>query len=63
MAGLSPDLGRTALAKALEVGAEQLGWDSARCEAEAEAYRAEVRKLSTLTAMGMRSEERVSGGS
>jgi glycerol-3-phosphate dehydrogenase len=45
MAGLSPDLGRSALRQALPVAAQYLGWDPARLAAEAAAFEAEIRVL------------------
>ncbi len=45
MAGLSPDLGRGALPRALPVAARHLGWDARRLGFEAEAYEAEIRVL------------------
>jgi glycerol-3-phosphate dehydrogenase len=45
MAGLSPDLGRSALQRALPVAAKYLGWDAGRLAIEAEAYAAEIRVL------------------
>ena len=45
MAGLSPDLGRGALQRALPVAAKYLGWDAQRLASEAEACAAEIRVL------------------
>ena len=45
MAGLSPDLGRGALQRALPVAAKYLGWDAHRLASEAEACAAEIRVL------------------
>jgi glycerol-3-phosphate dehydrogenase len=42
MAGLSPDLGRGALQRALPVAARYLGWDAQRLASEAEAFEVEI---------------------
>lgn len=42
MAGLSPDLGRGAVAATLAVAAHHLGWGAARCAAEQGAYEREL---------------------
>ena len=48
MAGLSPDLGRGALPKALSVAARYLDWDVTRLNAEQAAYEAEIRVLESF---------------
>ncbi len=50
MAGLGPDLGRSALQRALPVAAKHLGWNAARLNAETEAYEAEIRVLESVCA-------------
>jgi glycerol-3-phosphate dehydrogenase len=47
MAGLSPDLGRAALGRALPVAAKYLGWEATRLSAEKKAYEAEIRVLAS----------------
>jgi len=46
MIGLSPDLGRTALPRALAVARRHIGWDVARADEEERRYLREIGRLS-----------------
>jgi len=46
MIGLSPDLGRTALPKALDIARQQVGWSTGRADEEERRYLREIGRLS-----------------